>query len=487
MRADSSRMAGVLMPLASLPGGDGVGTMGAEARRFVDFLADTGWRIWQVLPLNPLGYGNSPYQPFSSYAGDPLYIDLDVLAKQGYLPKERPQLPVTDRIDYEAAKKHRLPLLRQAFAAFEASGAEREAFETFCREEEWVYPYAVFVTLKEQNGGKCWNLWPKAQQDWILDHKYDIRPLEENIRFQMFLQYQFAMQWTELKAYANSKGIYMVGDIPFYVGLDSLDVWQRRDNFLLDKRGNPDFVAGVPPDYFSPTGQRWGNPIYNWETMEKDNFRFWVERIAYSKRLYDIIRIDHFRAFDTFWKIPASCPTAVEGEWIEPPGYEVLTALYREMPDLWLIAEDLGDLRPEVLELRDAFDLPGMNVAEFTLNRRGCVKQNQVSYTGTHDNQTVLGWLQSMKPVDYQRAVHRLSLAGRRRDSLVERMVELVLNCESDYAIIPVMDLLELDDSARLNTPGTVGSPNWEWRLTDTGALEERSRRFRRMLYQANR
>ena len=483
----NQRLAGVLMPVASLPGTQGAGTLGSNARRFVDFLARTGFHIWQVLPLNPLGYGNSPYQPLSSYAGDPLYIDLEQLVEEGYLPKLPAVLPLTDRIDYEAARAFRDPLLRQAFSAFEAKGLEQGAFEAFCSAQSWVYPYAVFAALKEQNGGKCWNQWPQEQRDWIVNRRYDIGGLETDIRFRMFLQYEFAKQWKALKEYANGKGVYVAGDIPFYVGLDSLDVWQGRDSFLLDQRGNPDFVAGVPPDYFSPTGQRWGNPIYDWEQLQKDGFRFWLDRISYSATLYDIIRIDHFRAFDTFWKIPASCPTAVEGEWIEPPGYELLDTLFQRMPNLWLIAEDLGDLRPEVLQLRDAFHLPGMNVAQFTLNRRGSVTRNQVSYTGTHDNQTVLGWYRSLKEGDRWWATHQLKKTGRRQADVVERMIQMVLDCASDYAVIPAMDLLGLDDSGRLNTPGTVGSPNWEWRLTELEELERRRGRLRCLIRHAGR
>lgn len=486
MKPEQTRMAGVLMPVASLPGKDGVGTFGKAAYRFVDFLADTGFHIWQVLPLNPLGYGSSPYQPFSSYAGDPLYIDLELLAEDGYLPADRDSLPNEGRIDYEAASAHRLPYLKTAFAAFEQQGKEQAEFEAFCK-QDWVYPYAVFITLKQHNDMKCWNLWPEEQRDWILDRKFDVSRYDWDIRFQMFLQYEFAKQWKALKAYANGKGIYMVGDIPFYVGLDSLDVWQQRDNFLLDQRGNPDFVAGVPPDYFSPTGQRWGNPIYNWETIERNDFKFWIDRIKFSAELYDIIRIDHFRAFDTFWKISADCPTAIDGQWIEPPGEALLKRLFQELPDVWLIAEDLGDLRPEVLELRDEFKLPGMNVAEFTLNRKGSVTKNQVIYTGTHDNQTVLGWYQDLSDKERRKVDRRLRREGRKGDSVVDRMLHMVLDSQSDYAVIPAMDLLELDDSARLNTPGTVGSPNWEWRLTDLGLLEARRLKLRRMLAHAKR
>ena len=486
MNREVSRMAGVLMPVASLPSGDGIGSFGGEAYQFVDFLAETGFKIWQVLPLNPLGYGNSPYQPYSSYAGDELYVDLDLLKDSGYLTGERKGMPSTGRIDYDKARAYKLPYLKAAFEEFDRQGKEKPEFDTFCA-ESWVYPYAVFVTLKKHNGMRCWNEWPEEQRDWIIKKEFDISPFEEEIRFQMFLQYTFRKQWSALKSYANSKGIFMVGDIPFYVGIDSLDVWQGRENFLLDERGNPDFIAGVPPDYFSPTGQRWGNPIYNWETLEKNGFQFWVDRIRYSCRLYDIIRIDHFRAFDTYWKIPSSCPTAIEGDWIEAPGYAVFNKIFEELPDAWIIAEDLGDLRPEVLELRDAFGLPGMNIAEFTLEDPDAQAKNQVIYTGTHDNQTVLGWYKDLSEAERAKVDKILRKEGKKGKSLSYRMLHYVLHSQADYAIIPLMDLLELDDEARLNSPGTVGSPNWEWQLKSLDEIKPFRAGIKRMIRYAKR
>lgn len=478
-------MAGMLMPVASLPSADGVGSLGREAYHLVDCMSDMGFRIWQLLPMNPLGYGNSPYQPYSSYAGDELYIDLDMLAEDGYLAGQRDALPCSGRIDYDAARSHKLPYLKEAFKEFEVQGKENTAFEEFCR-EDWVYPYAVFISLKKNNDMRCWNEWPDDQRDWILDQAYDLTPYEEEIRFQMFLQYMFRKQWRALKEYANSKGILIMGDVPFYVGIDSLDVWKDRESFLLDTDARPIFIAGVPPDYFSPTGQRWGNPIYNWEMLEKTGFRFWIDRLHYSSTIYDIIRMDHFRAFDTYWKIPAASETAVEGEWMEAPGYALFDKLFEELPDIWIVAEDLGDLRPEVLELRDAYDLPGMNIAEFSLLAPDNTK-NQVIYTGTHDNQTVIGWYKSLEAQEREKVDRRLRREGSREKNVSYRMLHYVLHSIADYAIIPLMDLLELDDSARLNTPGTVGSPNWEWQLGSLDELEERRKSIRRMLRYAGR
>lgn len=341
--------------------------------------------------------------------------------------------------------------------------------------------------MKQHNNMRCWNEWPEAQRNWILNREFDIKPYEREIRFRMFLQYLFRKQWSALKRYANEKGILMMGDIPFYVGIDSLDVWQDRDNFLLDSEGKPTFIAGVPPDYFSPTGQRWGNPIYNWENLEKNDFRFWINRLRYSTQLYDIIRIDHFRAFDTYWKIPAACETAVEGQWVEAPGYAFFDQLMKELPDIWIVAEDLGDLRPEVLKLRDAYGLPGMNIAEFTLLGPKLKEKNQVIYTGTHDNQTVIGWYQGLDAKLRSKVDRCLSKEGRKGKNISYRMLHYVLHSTADYAIIPLMDLLELDDSARLNTPGTIGSPNWEWRLEDLSALEPYKDSVKRMIRYAKR
>ena len=486
---ETARVAGVLMPVASLPSEDGLGSFGREAYKFVDMLADMGIRLWQLLPLNPLGYGNSPYQPFSSYAGDELYIDLRLLAQEGYLDGK--QLPANarknaGRVDYEAMKKYKAPYLYQAYRVFRDKNWEDPEFAAF-QEMEWVYPYAVFIALKKQNGLRCWNEWPKEQKDWILDRKYDISHLQEEIEYQLFAQYMFYKQWLALKAYANSKNVQIMGDMPFYVGIDSLDVWSSRDDFLLDSEGKPSFVAGVPPDYFSTTGQRWGNPIYNWENLQKNGFSFWINRLKYNSVLYDIVRIDHFRAFDTYWKVPASCPTAVEGNWVEAPGYALFDEVYRQIPHIRIVAEDLGDLRPEVLVLRDHYNLIGMNVAEYSLLSPEEPEEHQLIYTGTHDNQTVRVWLQTMDSTTYRKVGRKLAPYGKSGESLVKKMLRFVLSSRATMAVIPLMDILELDDSARLNFPGRVGSPNWEWRLTDWKQLQRRKGLIREMVRAAQR
>ena len=359
------RQVGMLMPVASLPGRHGIGDFGKESYNFVDLLKEAKAAIWQMLPLNPLGYGNSPYQPYSSCAGDEIYISLDKLCEEGLLKRVPDFHANASHIDYQAVRAFKGKYLRKAFEKFKPDAGYRKFIKM-----EWVYNYAVFLTLKKQNNLVAWNEWPIKQQNWIKDHEYDLTPLKEDIEYEMFVQYEFYKQWMELKKYANKKGIKVMGDIPIYVGIDSLDVWSGQENFLLGADGKPTFIAGVPPDYFSATGQRWGNPIYDWDYMEKDGFRFWLNRLDYSSKLFDIIRIDHFRAFDSYWKIPAECETAVDGEWNYAPGYKLFDTIFKEMPDINIIVEDLGDLRPEVLELRDHYGFKGMRIVQFCFTEK---------------------------------------------------------------------------------------------------------------------
>ena len=488
LKVGKDRMAGILMPVASLPSAEGIGSFGKAAYQFVDMLAEMGIHVWQILPLNPLGYGNSPYQPFSSYAGDELYIDLGQLEAEGLLGADR--VPYAHygqqgRLDYPAAKAYKAPYLRQAFHNFR--GWEDPAFIAF-REMDWVYPYAVFVALKKQNDMRCWNEWPAEQQNWILDHQYDISHLDEEIHYQLFAQYMFYKQWMALKTYANERNVLIMGDVPFYVGLDSLDVWSSREDFLLDEQWRPSYVAGVPPDYFSATGQRWGNPIYNWEVLEQKNFSFWINRLRYSSKLYDVIRIDHFRAFDTYWKIVGTCDTAIEGEWVEAPGYAMFDELYRQMPNIQIVAEDLGELRPEVLVLRDHYDLLGMNVVQFNLPHNEEVLEHQLIYSGTHDNQTVTGWYNQQD--DKAKAKLR-KVIGKyiqpTRETFAKRVVRFAYGSKACLAIVPLSDILGLDDEARLNTPGTVGSPNWEWCLENFNGLIRRKTWVKEVVESSNR
>ena len=469
------RETGILMPVSSLPSRTGVGELGRETKDFLDYLKEAGVKIWQILPLNPVGYGNSPYQPYSSCAGDEIYISLETLYEQGLLKDLPPAfLEKETHVRYDQVRAWKESYLREAFSRFE----ETDDYKTFAQ-QSWVLEYGMFRALKEKNENRCWNEWDTADKTWPEAKKEVPLEIAHEAAYQMFLQYIFFCQWMEIKKTANENGIQIMGDVPFYVGVDSVDVWAGKDNFLLDTDGRPIFIAGVPPDYFSATGQRWGNPIYDWDYLKKNDYQFWLDRIGYSSRLFDMIRIDHFRAFDTFWKIPATCPTAIEGEWIEAPGYEVLDMLTEKLPDVELIAEDLGDLRPEVLTLKEHYHLKGMKVLEFVLDTSGKYavdsfsdEENMIVYTGTHDNSTLMEWYQELS-VPSRRKIRRfLKRQGIKNGSVQDRLLEYTWRSKAEYAIVPLSDILGMGKEARLNTPGTVGSPNWEWRMPDGDRIE---------------
>lgn len=474
------------MPVASLPSPYGIGDFGKYSYEFVDFLAECGVKVWQILPLNPLGFGNSPYQPYSSFAGDELYIDLEDLRHQGLLEGKAPRtLSRAEKIDYDGIRRVKGEQLHLAFQRFTPD----EKYKKFTA-MEWVYPYAVFLTMKKHNGLRCWLEWPEEQKNWPQGSGFDESVWAEDIAYEMFVQYTFYRQWMALKTYANGKGIEIMGDIPFYVGIDSLDVWSARADFLLGADGQPAFIAGVPPDYFSATGQRWGNPIYNWEKLEKDDFVFWMKRISYTAQLFDIVRIDHFRAFDTYWKIPASCPTAVEGEWVEAPGRKLFDKLYDLYPNINIVAEDLGDMRPEVYELRDRYELPGMDVIQFNFNP--CTGdthpgRRMVSYTGTHDNETIREWFE-LKSKEEQ-ALCKEFLRGEGIDArqMNRAFVIYTMQRPAELAIVRVADLLNLGEEGRINTPGTLGDPDWLWRISDFNRLKKQKAFLKKTIFESGR
>lgn len=484
------RETGILMPVSALPSRTGVGELGDEAYRWIEIMKQSGVKIWQLLPLNPVGYGNSPYQPYSSCAGDELYISLDTLYGQGLLKEAVPDFcRWTTHIDYEAVRQFKEPYLKKAYAAFrEQGGMQGESYQEFAG-QPWVTVYGVFRALKEANGGCCWNEWKKEDKEWIETRTELSEDVQDAVQYQIFLQYMFYMQWMEVKKAANEAGIRIMGDVPFYVGVDSADVWGGKDNFLLDTDGRPIFIAGVPPDYFSETGQRWGNPIYNWEHLKETGYQFWVDRIGYSSRLFDIIRIDHFRAFDTFWKIPASCPTAVEGEWIEAPGYEVIDTLIEKIPNVDLVAEDLGDLRPEVLQLKEHYGLKGMKILVFAIETDGKYAfdnfhgvENMIIYTGTHDNDTLMEWYGNLTCAAKRKVRRFLKKQGCTHGNVKDRLIAYTLKSPAEYAILPAADFLGQGKEGHMNTPGTVGSPNWEWRMPEFEKMEKELKKYRQMI-----
>ena len=474
---NNARKAGILLPVASLPSITGVGDFGKNAYRFIDDLSSAGFALWQILPLAPLGYGHSPYQPYSSFAMDEIYLDLDSLYEEGLIAKPSPFPFSGARILYEEAREYKLAYLREAFE--NEMKKNPKCLSSFKKSHPWADDYSVFISFHEEHKAS-WDAWPEEERDWILSRPALRGKKKEEASFRLYLQYKLYQQWDKLHGYAKSKGIEIIGDLPFYVGFDSCDVWANQGTFLLNQATKePTFIAGVPPDYFSPTGQRWGNPIYDWGKMEKDGFSFIINRIKLNSAIYDILRLDHFRAFDTYWKIPSSCPTAIEGKWIEAPGYALFDALLEKCPTLNLIAEDLGDLRPEVLTLRDHYHFPGMNVIEFTfhdyelLHKGKWDEENAVVYLGTHDNETIKGFFYDLDEKEQAEWVAALEDKGIKEGSMNERLLQYLFSKKGKYAIASMQDVLELDKEARLNVPSTVNEINWTWKMDDLSSFEK--------------
>ncbi|AJI47821.1 4-alpha-glucanotransferase [Francisella philomiragia] len=469
------KKSGLLLAISSLPSQFGIGDLGKSAYEFVDILKQANTKIWQVLPLTPLGFGNSPYQSSSSFAGDEIYISLEKLADYGLLEESSlKSLNVnSDKVEYELVRDFKDKYLEEAFSNFQSSKDKFEQeYNNFIAQNAWVKNYAIFKAFRKANNYQAWNFWSLEYKNWIKDKAIELNQFQNEIDYQIFLQFIFYKQWFDLREYANQNNIEIMGDLPIYLGFDSADVWEHQDIFLLDENQNPSFVAGVPPDFFSETGQLWGNPLYDWDKLKETNFEFWIERLKGNFRLFDIVRIDHFRAFDTYWKIPAGEKTAINGEWIEAPGYDFFDTVYKRIPDANIIAEDLGDLRPEVLELRDHYKLKGMKVFPFHFDFKTAKfveDSNIIAYSGTHDNNTLKGWYFD-ELNRYQRKLLKKYFKANDRN-IFRKIIKYLLNCDAEYVILPVQDILELGREARLNTPGTVGSPNWQWKLSDFDLL----------------
>lgn len=476
------RKSGILMPVSSLPSNHGIGDFGENAYEFVRLIKKSGFKIWQILPLNALGYGNSPYQPYSSKAMDELYISLDLLVKDGLLEEVEVFRKDSDVVDYDAVREFKRKYLMQAFQKFERN----QEFEDFSK-LEWVYHYAMFITFKKLNGMKCWNEWGSEYKNYFKNKLVEVD--EESINYEIFIQFILLKQWKALRNYVNQLDIEIMGDMPFYVGLDSDDVWIHQEDFLLDEKGVPTVVAGVPPDYFSEDGQRWGNPIYNWEKLEKDGFAFWLERLDYSSKLFDIVRIDHFRAFDTYWQIKGECPTAREGEWLEAPGHKVFETIYKTYPDIKIVAEDLGEMREEVYELRDAFNLKGMRIIQYSwhLPKMKKDRNNLIIYTGTHDNEPIRSWYNNLSKEDKLLSRKYFRRHNLKQAIIADSFIQYALESNADIAIISMVDILNKKIDCRLNTPGTVGNPNWQWRLNDYSEFKKRVHKLQRMIKESNR
>lgn len=477
------RSSGVLLHPTSLPGRFGIGDLGEPAYRFVDFLVEARQSLWQVLPLGPTGYGDSPYQAFSSFAGNPLLISLEELVKEGALPSDAlevtPRFP-DDRVSFGVVIEFKMAILRQSFHYFQehASRAQRQEFARFCDAERgWLDDYALFMALKGHHAGAVWNTWepkiarrePQALARWRQE-------LATPVAFQQYLQYQFFRQWAAVKGYANRQGIRIVGDVPIFVAHDSADVWAHPELFYLDESGSPTVVAGVPPDYFSETGQLWGNPLYRWDVMAQDGYAWWIERMRMAFRLVDVIRLDHFRGFEGYWEVPATERTAVRGRWVKGPGAAFFQALQQALGDVPIIAEDLGVITPEVEALRDGFGFPGMKILQFafaTDSGNEFLPHNYprhcVVYTGTHDNDTTVGWFHSAPEQERTYCLQYLGTDGR---EIHWDLIRLAMMSVADTVVFPLQDLLGLGTEARMNYPSRLGG-NWAWRFTAEMLTEE--------------
>ncbi len=480
------RSSGILLHPTSLPGANGIGDLGTESHRFVDFLKDAGQRIWQVLPLGPTGYGDSPYQCFSAFAGNPLLINLDTLVARGYLSADEldphPKLS-RDSVDFGTLIGWKLPLLRKAADAFRrnASDAERAAYGQFCvRHSAWLSEFALFMALKETHDYAMWTLWePELALREPAAIEKARRDLNQQIERNKFVQFEFDRQWSDLKVHCARNGIRLMGDIPIYVAQDSSDVWASPGMFDLEADGKPRVIAGVPPDYFSATGQSWGNPIYRWELHAKTGFRWWIARFRRAFEMLDMVRLDHFRGFEAYYEIPGTETTAVNGRWVKGPSAALFEAVEGAVGDLPILAENLGVITPEVEGLRNQFGFPGMAILQFAFGtdpqapdfKPHNYSRHLVAYTGTHDNDTVVGWWNSTGAADSTRTAedvaNEMEFARRYLDTDGSEinwvMIRTLMASVADTVIFPLQDVLGVGSEGRMNLPGS-SSGNWRWR-----------------------
>ena len=483
------RSSGILMHISSLPSPYGIGTMGKAARQFADFLHRAGQHYWQLLPIGQTGFGNSPYQTCSTCAGNPYFIDLDLLIEDGLLLASEVQAidweSHSERVDYDFQSSVRWDLLYRAFRR----GADRYEREIsgFRRENPWVEEYALFMAVRRSRGSESWELWPEELRKRKRGVKESYATvLAEDMNFYIFLQFLFYRQWNELRDYVHSLGIEIIGDLPIYVPYDSCDVWANPELFQLDEQGRPTAVAGCPPDYFSEDGQLWGNPLYDWEKMRQDGYRWWMERLRNAAKLFDVIRIDHFRGLESYWAVPFGEETARNGKWVKGPDHDLIAAIGRNFPKLRLIAEDLGLLTPEVVQLQRDSGYPGMKVLEFAfvpdepssyLPHR--YERNCICYSGTHDNETLRQWLEAL---DDRTAAYVMEYLGvKTREDCLWGILRAGMASVADTFVAQMQDYLELGAEARMNEPGTVGAENWSWRVEESMLTDELADKIARM------
>lgn len=473
-----NRSAGILLSVSSLPSKYGIGCFDESAYKFVDWLKEAGQSYWQILPLGPTSFGDSPYQSFSTFAGNPYFISLDAFIQDGLLTeaecKNADLGESADAVDYFRQYHNRYPLLKKAYINSDIQN--NAEFKSFCDENDWLEDYALFMALKDHFGGVAWSEWDEdiRLRTSAAMEKYNTL-LAENIGFYKFLQYHFYKQWKKLRHYANENGIQIIGDIPIYVAFDSADTWANPELFQLDARNMPIAVAGCPPDGFSADGQLWGNPLYKWEVHKKSGYQWWIARLAHCFTVYDVVRIDHFRGFDAYYSIPYGDKTARNGHWEQGPGIELFHAMERALGKKNVIAEDLGFMTDSVRQLVRDTGFPNMKVLEFAFDARDTGSQNDylphnynencVAYTGTHDNQTIAAWFETITDAERKLARNYLCDNYTPDSELNKSFISLIMRSCAKLCIIPMQDWLGVDDDCRMNTPSTVGE-NWKWRVT---------------------
>ncbi len=472
------RSAGILLHPTSLPGNYGIGDLGEDAFKFIDFLKEAGQTLWQVFPLGPTGYGDSPYQCFSAFAGNPLLVSPDKLTEDGFLSEKdlsEPQKFNPAEIDFGEIINYKKSLLRKAFNNFknDSNGLGKD-FDEFCdKHKDWLEDFALFMAAKDFHNGDVWSKWEKglihrtekALKEWK-------EKLSDDIQYHKFVQFNFFRQWKAIRDYANKNGIKIIGDMPIFIAYDSADLWANKEIFSVDEDGKLETVAGVPPDYFSPTGQLWGNPLYRWKVMEKDDFLWMRKRFASLYELIDIVRIDHFRGFDAYWEIPGDAKTAVKGRWVKAPGEKLFKSLIKHLGDVPILAEDLGVITPEVEALRDKFNFPGMKILQFAFGTDMETKflphnfiSNCVVLTGSHDNDTTRAYFEEAKKEENHIHEHVQIYLNYFGDDIVNELIRAAYASVANIVIIPMQDILNLGGEARMNFPGKLGG-NWAWRFT---------------------
>ena len=473
----NKRLSGILLHPTSLPGKYGIGELGSDLFKFIDLLKKNNQKIWQILPLGPTGYGNSPYQCFSAFAGNPFLISVEKLIANELLKEDEiSNLPINNvnKVDFGQIIPWKWDILHKAFQNFlsQPQHTFKNNYDVFIeKNESWLHDYALFMAIKNSLNNLAWNEWPQGLRDresdtlnqWVSDHK-------DSYEFHKFVQFLFFYQWDLVKKYCSKKGILIIGDIPIFVALDSADVWANRELFYIDSNGKPEVIAGVPPDYFSKTGQRWGNPLYKWPIHQKQHYKWWKERFKQITSLVDLIRLDHFRGFEAYWSIDSAEKTAIKGKWIKGPGSNFFNSLKKDMKELPIIAENLGVITEEVENLRYKFNLPGMKILQFAFDDPYNTKnpylphnydQNNCVYTGTHDNETIVGWFENLTK---NQATMLKTYFNQSLSDIASVFIRECMKSVAKYAIFPLQDILRIDNSGRMNFPGKE-SDNWEWRF----------------------